>query len=93
MCKIFLSVGAGPGIGLATARRFAREGFDVVLASRDHVNKLPVRAVLTAIQCHEVEVAEPAADVRKVSAEPPVSLAEALGRAVQPTNWFGLSLR
>jgi len=32
--KTFLSIGAGPGIGLATAERFAREGFRVVLAAR-----------------------------------------------------------
>lgn len=33
--KTFLSIGAGPGNGLATAERFAREGFRVVLAARD----------------------------------------------------------
>lgn len=33
--KTYLVIGAGPGIGLATAERFAREGFRVVLASRD----------------------------------------------------------
>ncbi|SFM97680.1 SDR family oxidoreductase [Methylobacterium pseudosasicola] len=33
--KTYLIIGAGPGIGLATAERFAREGFRVVLASRD----------------------------------------------------------
>jgi NAD(P)-dependent dehydrogenase (short-subunit alcohol dehydrogenase family) len=32
--KTFLSIGAGPGIGFATAERFAREGFRVVLAAR-----------------------------------------------------------
>lgn len=32
--KTFLSIGSGPGIGLATAERFAREGFRVVLSSR-----------------------------------------------------------
>lgn len=31
----FLSIGAGPSIGLATARRFAREGFQIVLSARD----------------------------------------------------------
>ncbi|WGD32235.1 SDR family NAD(P)-dependent oxidoreductase [Ancylobacter sp. WKF20] len=31
---VFLSIGTGPGIGLATAERFAEEGFDTVLASR-----------------------------------------------------------
>ena len=33
--KIFLSIGSGPGIGIATAERFAAEGFKVVLTSRD----------------------------------------------------------
>ncbi|MBF7143276.1 MULTISPECIES: SDR family NAD(P)-dependent oxidoreductase [Pseudomonas] len=33
--KTFLSIGTGPGIGLATAERFAREGFRVILSSRD----------------------------------------------------------
>lgn len=31
---VFLSIGTGPGIGLATAERFAAEGFDTVMASR-----------------------------------------------------------
>lgn len=30
----FLSIGSGPGMGLATAERFAREGFQVVLSAR-----------------------------------------------------------
>jgi short-subunit dehydrogenase len=34
MTGLFLGIGAGPGIGLSTARRFAAEGFPVVLASR-----------------------------------------------------------
>jgi short-subunit dehydrogenase len=33
--KTFLSIGAGPGMSLATAERFAKEGFSVVLASRN----------------------------------------------------------
>jgi NAD(P)-dependent dehydrogenase (short-subunit alcohol dehydrogenase family) len=32
--KTYLIIGAGPGIGIATAQRFAREGYRVVLASR-----------------------------------------------------------
>lgn len=32
--KTFLSIGAGPGMGLSTAERFAREGYRVVLAAR-----------------------------------------------------------
>ncbi|WP_430252422.1 SDR family oxidoreductase [Neorhizobium sp. DAR64860/K0K1] len=33
--KTFVSIGSGPGIGIATAERFAKEGFRVVLTSRD----------------------------------------------------------
>ena len=32
--KTFLSIGSGPGIGFATAERFAKEGFHVVLSAR-----------------------------------------------------------
>lgn len=32
--KTFLSIGTGPGMGLATAERFAREGFQVILGAR-----------------------------------------------------------
>ena len=31
----FLSIGSGPGISLATAERFAREGFRIVFSARD----------------------------------------------------------
>ncbi len=33
--KTFLSIGSGPGIGLATAARFAKEGYRVILTSRN----------------------------------------------------------
>lgn len=36
--KTYLLIGAGPGMGLATAERFASEGFRVVLASRSLAN-------------------------------------------------------
>lgn len=32
--KSFVSIGTGPGMGFATAERFAREGYTVVLAAR-----------------------------------------------------------
>jgi NAD(P)-dependent dehydrogenase (short-subunit alcohol dehydrogenase family) len=35
MSKILAIVGAGPGLGLSLARRFATEGFEIVLISRD----------------------------------------------------------
>lgn len=40
--KTFLSIGTGPGMGLETAERFAREGYRVVLSARslDKVNAM-----------------------------------------------------
>lgn len=50
--KTFLSIGAGPGIGFATAERFAREGFRVVLAARqeDRLKKLADRLIQKGYQ-------------------------------------------
>jgi NAD(P)-dependent dehydrogenase (short-subunit alcohol dehydrogenase family) len=39
MNELFVGIGTGPGMGISTAERFAREGFDLVLTSRD-VSKL-----------------------------------------------------
>jgi NAD(P)-dependent dehydrogenase (short-subunit alcohol dehydrogenase family) len=36
--KTFLSIGSGPGMGFATAARFAREGFQIVLSARNPTN-------------------------------------------------------
>lgn len=33
--KTFLSIGSGPGMGIATAERFAKEGFRVILSARN----------------------------------------------------------
>ena len=33
--KVFVSIGSGPGIGYATAERFAKEGFQIVLTARN----------------------------------------------------------
>lgn len=46
--KTFLSIGAGPGIGLATAERFAREGYRVVLAARTLAKVQELAQQLTA---------------------------------------------
>jgi short-subunit dehydrogenase len=35
MRKLFIGIGAGPGLGASTAERFAREGFDIVLTARN----------------------------------------------------------
>jgi len=35
MRKLFIGIGAGPGLGASTAERFAREGFDILLTARN----------------------------------------------------------
>lgn len=65
--KTFLSIGAGPGMGLATAELFAREGFHVVLSSRDAAKAEDLAASLRA-KGH-------AAEARTVDAGDPGSVA------------------
>ncbi|MGY8661381.1 SDR family NAD(P)-dependent oxidoreductase [Bradyrhizobium sp. UFLA05-109] len=66
--KTFLSIGAGPGMGLATAERFAKEGFQVVLAARNvaKAQELAERLVKKGYR----------ANARKVDAGDPRSVAE-----------------
>lgn len=35
MRKLYVGIGIGPGMGLSTAERFAREGYDVVMTARN----------------------------------------------------------
>jgi len=46
--KTFVSIGSGPGIGFATAERFAKEGFQVVLSARNVANTQELAAQLKA---------------------------------------------
>ena len=64
----FLSIGSGPGMDLATAERFAREGFQVVLSAR---NEGKVRDLAEQLKAkgHKVEV-------RTVDAGDPASVAK-----------------
>src|ERR1700741_3821725 len=66
--KTFLSIGAGPGMGLATAERFAREGFQVVLAARSvaRTQELAERLMAKGYR----------ASARKVDSADPNSVAE-----------------
>lgn len=74
----FLSIGSGPGMGLATAERFAREGFQVVLSARNEAKTRELAEQLKA-KGHKVEV-------RTVDAANPASVA-ALVSEVE--NTFG----
>lgn len=66
--RTFLSIGAGPGMGFATAERFAREGFRMVLAARSLANtqRLAERLTKSGYQAHG----------RKVDAGDPNGIAE-----------------
>lgn len=64
----FLGIGSGPGMGLATAERFAREGSQVVLSARNE-DKVRDLAELLKAKGHKVEV-------RTVDAGDPVSVAK-----------------
>ncbi|MDF2442666.1 MAG: hypothetical protein JWR01_869 [Subtercola sp.] len=66
-------VGAGPGLGAAVARRFAREGFSIALISRDQ-SKLD--ALAAELESNGVKARGYAADVRE-----PAQLEDALTRA------------
>lgn len=56
--KNFLSIGAGPGIGYATAERFAKEGFRILLAARnkDKTSKLVERLTSQGFDAHAYSV-------------------------------------
>src|SRR5215470_8787270 len=66
--KTFLSIGAGPGMGFATAERFAQEGFQVVLAARSIARTQELAERLTRKGYK--------ANARKVDASDPKSIAE-----------------
>ena len=70
--KTFLSIGSGPGIGLATAERFAREGFRIVLSARNVEKTAALAAQLQAkgyqAETKIVNASDPAAVAALVSA-------------------------
>lgn len=68
MSKTILTLGAGPGIGLATAQRFAREGYAVVLAARDGKRLERQAAVLRTAGTDVQSVALDVSDASAVSA-------------------------
>jgi NAD(P)-dependent dehydrogenase (short-subunit alcohol dehydrogenase family) len=65
--KTFLSIGTGPGMGAATAERFAREGFQVVLCARNEAKTNHLADQLRA-QGHE-------AAARTLDASDPIRVA------------------
>lgn len=68
--KTYLIIGAGPGMGLATAERFAREGYRVVLGSRSLANAQALAEQLKAKGYN--------AEAKKVDAGDPESVANVI---------------
>ncbi|WP_109488218.1 SDR family NAD(P)-dependent oxidoreductase [Occallatibacter savannae] len=56
MNELFIGIGAGPGMGFSTAARFAKEGFDLVLTSRNIAKIQPLVAELKAATGRNVEM-------------------------------------
>jgi NADP-dependent 3-hydroxy acid dehydrogenase YdfG len=67
MSKTFLSIASGPGIGLATARRFGREGYRVVLAARNIARLQAAAAQLREEGIEATTVQVDAVDARSVA--------------------------
>jgi NAD(P)-dependent dehydrogenase (short-subunit alcohol dehydrogenase family) len=69
--KTFLSIGTGPGMGLATAERFAGEGFRVVLSARNETKTKELAGKLEAgghkVGVRTVDAAEPSSVAALVS--------------------------
>ena len=59
MKDLCIVIGAGPGVGLAVARRFGREGFRLALVAR---RSEPLRALVDALRSEGFEAAGYAAD-------------------------------
>ena len=57
MEKTFLCLGAGPGMGLATAMKFATEGFRVVLGARNEGRLAGLASEITSKTGRPVETA------------------------------------
>lgn len=73
--KTFLSIGSGPGMGYATAARFAREGFRIVLSARNLAKTQERANRLTANGYH--------VDARTVDCVDPESVAALIDQVAQ----------
>jgi short-subunit dehydrogenase len=76
--KTFLSIGSGPGMGSATAERFAKEGFQIILSARN--------ATKTQELADELKAKGYTVAVRTVDASDPSSVASLISNV---ENEFG----
>ncbi|CAI3798313.1 SDR family NAD(P)-dependent oxidoreductase [Rheinheimera sp. MM224] len=65
--KTYLCIGAGEGISLATAKRFADEGYQIVLASRSAAERIRLGGELSAYGTHVKYEFVDAADAKQLS--------------------------
>lgn len=87
MSKVFLGIAAGPGIGLATAKRFAREGYAIVLGARNTERLRRCAAQLEALGAK--------VDVRQVDASDPkavAALVDSVGADLEVLHYNAASL-
>lgn len=84
MRKALLVIGAGPGIGAATAQRFAKEGWKVVVGARDkaRLDALVQNLRNAGVDAHAVEV----------DASQPTSVRDAVASAESLTGGLGAVL-
>jgi short-subunit dehydrogenase len=66
--KTYLCIGAGPGIGAATAKRFLREGYRVVLVSRTAAASSELKALFEADAANVTYEAADASDPQQMAA-------------------------
>ncbi|MDB5560618.1 MAG: short-chain dehydrogenase [Hyphomicrobiales bacterium] len=77
MTKLFLGIATGRGMGFSTAKRFHKEGYDVVMSARHPANLEPLAAELRQqakgnVTVEQIDAADPeavAALVEKYSAD------------------------
>jgi NADP-dependent 3-hydroxy acid dehydrogenase YdfG len=76
--KTFLSMGSGPGIGFATAERFAKEGFHIILSAR---NEAKVKDLAEQLNAKGYK-----ASVRTVDTSDPASVAALVANVERETD-------
>jgi NAD(P)-dependent dehydrogenase (short-subunit alcohol dehydrogenase family) len=72
--KTYLCIGAGSGISLATAKRFAREGYRIVLVSRSAGDSSGLSKILKHDIADVVYEAADAGDPVQIGTARPVSV-------------------
>jgi len=84
MSKTFLGIASGPGIGLATARRFGRAGYRVVLATRNGA-----RLQADAVKLREQGIETTTVQVDAVDAQAVARVVTSIGPELEVLHYNG----